>query len=77
MIDSLKIPPGTLCYVNELAGEVWMAQGVPAIRWLYDAELDAWAATVTDYGPRPPIPARLVNDVGKTLIPDPAPTGAG
>jgi hypothetical protein len=44
-IDPWLIPPGTLCYVNAAAGEVWMAQGVPARRWLYDMELDAWAAT--------------------------------
>jgi len=45
-IDVLSIPPGTLCVVNALAGEVWMAQGYPQRRWLADMELDAWAATV-------------------------------
>jgi hypothetical protein len=45
-IDILQIPEGTLCVVNALAGEVWMAQGYPQRRWLKDAEDDAWAATV-------------------------------
>lgn len=44
-IDTLRIPPGTLCVVNALAGEVWMAQGSPQRRWLVDAEDDAKLAT--------------------------------
>jgi hypothetical protein len=51
-VDTLLIPKGTLCYVNALEGEVWMAQGVPQRRWLHDMEVDAWAATIneTRYG---------------------------
>jgi hypothetical protein len=51
-IDTLLIPPGTLCYVHQSSGTVWMAQGAPAVRWLKEMEDDAWAATVnsTTYG---------------------------
>lgn len=57
-MDVLRVPPGTLCYIDALAGEVWMAQGSPQRRWLHDLELDAWAATVTEYGPARPLLAR-------------------
>lgn len=56
-IDILAIPAGSLCVVNELAGEVWFADRTPQRQWLRDAELDAWAATVTDHAQhRPPEP---------------------
>jgi len=58
-MDTLQIPPGTLCVVNALEGTVWMEQSRPRLRWLADVELDAWAATVEahTYGPRYPNPA--------------------
>jgi hypothetical protein len=42
-----RIPPGTLCYINALAGEVWM-QGFGR-RWLADALEDAEEATQWEY----------------------------
>ena len=44
-IDPLRIPPGTLCYVSELAGEVWFWDRPPQRQWLRDAEEDAYDAT--------------------------------
>lgn len=55
-IDVLTVPAGSLCIVNELAGEVWFADRVPQRQWLADAELDAWAATVTDHAAHRPPP---------------------
>lgn len=40
-----NLPPGTLCYINAKAGEVWLAQGSPQRRWLADMLADADAAT--------------------------------
>lgn len=44
-IDTLQIPPGVLCVVNALAGEVWLAQGYPQRRWLVHMDADARAAS--------------------------------
>lgn len=38
-----RIPPGTLCYINALAGEVWTPEH--GRRWLADVEEDARDAT--------------------------------
>ena len=44
-IDVLQVPPGTLCVVNSLAGEVWLSQGYPQRRWLVDMDADAIASS--------------------------------
>jgi hypothetical protein len=44
-----RLPPGTLCYVNELAGEVWLSQGNPQRRWLADLLEDAEDATAREF----------------------------
>jgi hypothetical protein len=44
-IDVLQVPPGTLCVVNSLAGEVWLSQGYPQRRWLVDRDQDAIASS--------------------------------
>jgi hypothetical protein len=44
-IDVLQVPPGTLCVVNSLAGEVWLSQGYPQRRWLTERDADAIASS--------------------------------